>query len=111
MKAIFIELPSFDRYRKTYMNDNNYREFQLILLENPTVGDVIRGTGGLRKVRFKDERRGKGKRGGIRVIYYWCAEKSQFWLFTVYAKDEMDDLKTKECQALADLLTYTLKMR
>ncbi|ODS23607.1 toxin [Candidatus Endobugula sertula] len=111
MKAIFVELPPFDRYRKTYVDDDNYREFQLMLLANPIAGDVIKGTGGLRKVRFKDKRRGKGKRGGIRIIYYWWAEKSQFWLFTIYDKNEMDDLTTKERQVLADLLSCTLKVR
>ena len=55
---------------------------------NPEAGDVIPGTGGLRKLRFADERRGKGKRGGLRVIYYWWDPGSQFWLFTIYDKDE-----------------------
>ncbi|MGL4427459.1 MAG: addiction module toxin RelE [Silvania sp.] len=61
MEAIFIELPAFERYRAEYLSDGAYREFQNVLLANPTAGDVIRDSGGLRKIRFVDERRGKGK--------------------------------------------------
>lgn len=70
MKATFVELPPFERTRKDYMDDEAYRLFQQELMANPTAGDVIEGTGGLRKLRQPDPRRGKGKRGGLRVIYY-----------------------------------------
>ena len=69
MKAIFIELPPFERHRQGYLNDENFRAFQKMLMDNPEAGDVIEGTGGLRKLRYADEKRGKGKRGGLRVIY------------------------------------------
>ena len=62
MKATFIELPPFERHRQSYLSDESFREFQKMLMENPEVGDVIEGTGGLRKVRYADEKRGKGKR-------------------------------------------------
>ena len=56
---------------------------------NPEAGSLISGDRpGLRKLRFADERRGKGKRGGLRVIYYWWDTGPQFWLFTIYDKDE-----------------------
>ena len=71
MKATFIELPPFERHRKDYLTDESFRIFQQMLMANPEAGDTIEGTGGLRKVRFADEKRGKGKRGGLRVIYYW----------------------------------------
>lgn len=61
---------SFKKYRADYLNDDQYRLFQNMLLADPEKGDVIPDTGGLRKVRFRDERRHKGARGGIRVIYY-----------------------------------------
>ena len=70
MKAIFVELPPFERNRQDYLNDENFHAFQNILMQNPEAGDVIEGTGGLRKIRYTDEKRGKGKRGGLRVIYY-----------------------------------------
>jgi hypothetical protein len=70
MHALFIELPAFQRYRHDYLNDEAFRRLQIWLLMNPEAGDVIQGTGGLRKVRFSDESRNKGKRGGLRLIYY-----------------------------------------
>lgn len=65
---------------------------QNLLMLHPEAGDTIPSTGGLRKLRFADVRRGKGKRGGLRVFYYWWDTGSQFWLFTLYDKDEMADL-------------------
>lgn len=111
MKALFVELPAFERYREQYMRDTNFRAFQRELLMNPCAGDLIPGTGGLRKVRFGDPRRGKGKRSGLRVIYYWWMSGLQFWLFTLYDKDEMDDLSARERQVLADLLQHELQER
>ncbi|MGH8474120.1 MAG: toxin, partial [Gammaproteobacteria bacterium] len=64
MKAVFIELPPFERRRQDYLDDEAYAEFQRALLANPLAGDVIEGTGGLRKIRYRDSRRSKGKRGG-----------------------------------------------
>ncbi|PPK47528.1 hypothetical protein B0G57_101493 [Trinickia symbiotica] len=66
MKAIFVELPPFRRVRENYLADDEYRALQVELMGNPEAGDVIKGTGGLRKLRFGDKRRGKGKRGGLR---------------------------------------------
>lgn len=71
MKAIFKELPPFERFRKDYLDDDGFRALQVEMLKNPEAGDVIKDTGGLRKLRFSDHRRGKGKRGGLRVIYYF----------------------------------------
>lgn len=77
----------------------------------PESGPVIRGTGGLRKLRFSDARRGKGKRGGLRVVYYWWPIGSQFWLLTVYDKDQKDDLTQDQRSALKALLDAELSMR
>jgi hypothetical protein len=111
MKATFIELPPFERHRQSYLNDESFRELQKILMNNPEAGDVIEGTSGLRKVRYADEKRGKGKRGGLRVIYYCWQAGKQFWLFTVYNKDEMDDLTTAQRKILKDLLKQDLESR
>jgi hypothetical protein len=100
MKAVFIELPAFEKWRREYLTDDQFREFQLQLMANPEAGDVIAGSGGVRKVRFSDARRGKGKRGGLRVIYYWWAEGAEFWLFTLYDKDEAIDLRPDERKAI-----------
>lgn len=71
MNALFIELPAFARYRRDFLDDELFCELQIELLRHPHAGVLIQGTGGLRKMRFVDERRNKGKRGGLRVIYYW----------------------------------------
>ncbi len=81
------------------------------MMKNPMAGDVIQGTGGLRKLRFADERRGKGKSGGLRVIYFWRISEDQFWLFTVYDKDEADDLSTEQRKALKLRLNAEIKAR
>ena len=70
MKAVFVELPAFERYRADYLDDAAFGALQQALMKNPGAGEVIEGTGGLRKTRFADARRAKGKRGGLRVIYY-----------------------------------------
>ena len=79
-------------------------------MANPNAGDVIEGTGGLRKMRFSDSRRRKGKRGGLRIYYWWFAGL-QFWLFTLYDKDELQDLTTDQRKALKVLLKTELDAR
>jgi hypothetical protein len=104
MKALFVELPPFERLRSSYLDDDAYRALQTELMRNPLAGDVIEGTGGLRKLRQGDPRRGKGKRGGLRVIYYWWFGGDQFWLFTLYDKDQADDLSPEQRKAVKRLL-------
>lgn len=111
MQAAFVELPPFERTREEYLDDEAYRTLQLELMENPTAGAVIQGTGGLRKLRQTDPRRGKGKRGGLRVIYYWWSGGDQFWLFTVYDKDQTDDLTPGQRKLLKQLLKTELENR
>ena len=111
MKALFIELPVFAKYRADYLDDDGFRGLQQSMLKTPEAGDVIEGTGGLRKLRHGDPRRGKGKRGGLRVIYYWWDGGRQFWLFTLYDKDEMEDLSTDEKKALKAMLKAELEAR
>jgi mRNA-degrading endonuclease RelE of RelBE toxin-antitoxin system len=111
VKAVFVELPPFERYRSEYLDDDSFLTLQQLLMLNPDAGDVIPGTGGLRKLRFTDERRGKGKRGGLRVIYYWCHRESEFWLFTVYAKGEVSDLSKAQRQLLKKMIKKELEAR
>lgn len=111
MKALFIELPAFARFRADYLDDDGFRGLQRSMLMNPEAGDVIEGTGGLRKLRYGDPRRGKGKRGGLRVIYYWWDGGRQFWLFTLYDKDEMENLSADEKKALKRMLKIELEAR
>lgn len=111
MKATFVELPAFERYRSEYLIDEEYRLLQTSLLESPNMGDVIQGTGGLRKVRWVDKKRNKGKRGGVRIIYYWYAGGAQFWLFTLYDKDEATDLTSDQKKTLKAMLEHEIEAR
>lgn len=111
MKAVFVELPAFERHRAEYMDDRAFAELQGHLLKDPEVGEVIQGTGGLRKMRFADKRRGKGKRGGLRVVYYWWSAGMQFWLFTLYDKDEISDLTPAQRKALKAMIKTELEAR
>lgn len=83
LKATFVELPAFERLRANYLSDEEFLVLQQALMARPDAGDVIPGAGGLRKLRFADRRRGKGTRGGLRVIYFHWSTGQQFWLFTL----------------------------
>lgn len=111
MKAIFVELPAFDRNREDYLDDEGFSRLQNTLMANPVAGDVVLGTGGIRKLRFGDTRRRKGKRGGLRVIYYYWTGGPEFWLFTLYDKDEMSDLTVVQRAHLKDRLKAELRSR
>jgi hypothetical protein len=108
---LFVELPAFERHRAEYLDDEAFSALQTALLADPEAGDVIRDTGGLRKVRFADSRRGKGKRGGLRVIYYWWVPGRQFWLFALYGKDEVSDLTAAQRKIVREALKAELKAR
>ena len=111
MKATFIELPAFERLRATYLDDMSFRRLQEEMMKNPQAGDVMQDTGGLRKLRFADERRGKGKSGGLRVIYFFKVAADQFWLFAIYDKDEADDLGPDQRKMLKQRLDAEIKAR
>ena len=111
VKAVFVELPAFDRHRAEYLSDEAFRMLQAVLMKSPYAGDAIEGTGGLRKLRFADARRGKGKRGGLRVIYYWWEAGLQFWLYTLYDKNERDDLSPQQRKTLKTMLKAELEAR
>ncbi|HXH41601.1 MAG TPA: toxin [Thermoanaerobaculia bacterium] len=111
MKGVFVELPAFERYRSIYLDDEAFLALQNLLMSRPEAGDLIPDAGGLRKLRFADERRGKGKRGGLRVIYYWWVAGFEFWLFTIYDKDEMADLTAQQRRALKGMIKAELRAR
>ncbi len=111
MRAVFVELPAFERHRADYLDDDAFRELERLLMKDPVAGDLIPDTGGLRKLRFADARRGKGKRGGLRVICYWWDAGFQFWLFTLYDKDEMADLTPQQRKALKGMIKAELEAR
>jgi hypothetical protein len=107
----FIEAPAFTRYLADYLNDEAYKELQAKLAANPQLGDLMPGTGGFRKLRWADVRRGKGRRGGLRVIYYHFSSDSQIWLMTLYDKNEASDLTAREKAALKIAVEIELETR
>jgi len=80
----FIESPAFDRLREIYLDDDEYAELQQFMILNPEAGDLVRGSGGVRKLRWK--RKGSGKRGGLRVIYFVRYRPNEFRMLTLHAK-------------------------
>lgn len=96
----FVEAPLFTQLLRDYLNDDDYRRLQAALAENPEAGDVIPGSGGFRKIRWSDSRRQKGKRGGLRVIYFSFPDENQIWLVTLYGKGDVADLTAAEKRAL-----------
>jgi hypothetical protein len=107
----FFEAPAFTRYVSSYLTDDEYREMQGRLANAPETGDMIPGTGGFRKLRWADPKRGKGQRGGLRVIYYYFREERQIWLITLYGKNEASDLTPKQKQALKSAIEDELRVR
>jgi len=87
---IFIESSRFTELVNAHLSDDEYAAFQLFLMERPDAGSIVSGSGGVRKVRWG--LRGQGKRGGIRVIYYWKKLDGEIWLLTLYAKNEKDSI-------------------
>lgn len=99
---IFIEAPPFERVRQDYLDDDEYRLLQMALMANPAAGDLLRGSGGIRKIRWAAA--GRGKRGGLRVIYYWVGRRNHVLLLTMYRKSEISDLTPAQVSALRALL-------
>jgi hypothetical protein len=104
MKAVFVEATGFTAWVTKHLPDEQYAALQQELMDNPDSGDVMPGCGGLRKLRTADPRRGKGKRGGVRVIYLYVPEAKWFFMLDAYDKDEQDDLTAAEKKLLAGLV-------
>jgi hypothetical protein len=97
---LFIEAPAFTGRLASYLTDDEYRRLQTALLTNPEAGAIMPHTGGFRKMRWSDPRRGKGARGGLRIIYFYFVEDAQIWLMTLYGKDEPKDLTSAQKRTL-----------
>lgn len=103
MTRTFVESRAFTACLPGYLDDEAYRVLQNLLLATPDKGTVMPGCGGLRKLRFADPKRGKGKRGGVRVIYLHIPEAERIDLLAIYGKDEKDDLSAEEKKVLRAL--------
>lgn len=98
----FIETPTFTRLITALLSDDEYSSLQMLLVDDPARGDLIRGGGGIRKIRFASE--GRGKSGGIRVIYYWIREDHQIYMLLAYPKSKKDNLTAEETAILRQLV-------
>ena len=96
---LFVETSLFTAQLARYLSDDEYRQLQTYLVAHPDAGDVIRGSGGIRKVRWAA--RGRGKSGGVRVIYYWATAAAQIYLLTIYAKSERSDIDRETLRRIA----------
>jgi len=99
---VIIETKVFTKIINTLMPDDQYREMQEALTENPEIGALIKESGGLRKVRWKLP--GGGKRGGSRIIYYWAVSDDQIYMLYGYAKNDQADLTKDQLKILKQIV-------
>ena len=99
---VFVETSLFSKLLGDYLRDDEYRLLQNHLIEYPDAGDVIRGSGGVRKVRWASG--GKGKLGGVRVIYYLAKADEQTFFLTLYGKVEKENLSAADLKRVVKLL-------
>ena len=103
----FVETPIFTRTIVEILADDEFRLLQVALLLRPESGRVIPGSGGLRKLRWAPNDR--GKRGGIRIIYYWDETTETCFLLYAYLKNERDNLSAKQLKILSRLVREELR--
>jgi hypothetical protein len=103
----FVETPMFTAVIQRHLDDDNYRQLQIALMLRPEQGPVIQGSGGLRKVRWATG--GAGKRGGLRVIYYWAPGDQAFYMMYAYRKSEQGDLTPAQTRQLRRVVREEFK--
>ncbi len=86
----FIEAVAFTRYVYDYLSEDEYLGLQSFLFQYPESGKIVPGSGGVRKIRWAIS--GKGKSGGVRVIYYFKKKEDEIWLLTIYSKSEVENI-------------------
>ena len=99
---LIIETSVFTRQLRKQLSNEEYRHLQNTLVERPNLGAVIRGSGGLRKMRWSMQ--GRGKRGGVRVIYYWAVRQNQLLMLLIYPKNVQDDLTPDQLKMLRKIV-------
>jgi hypothetical protein len=98
----FIETPTFTRMITALLADDEYLGLQTVLVQDPSRGDVIKNGGGIRKMRYAAQ--GRGKSGGIRVIYYWIKDEHQIYMLLAYPKSRKDTLSDREVAILREFV-------
>jgi mRNA-degrading endonuclease RelE of RelBE toxin-antitoxin system len=100
--VVIVETSIFTRQVQVLLSDEEYRQLQMALVLHPDMGTVIPGSGGLRKTRWSLA--GRGKRGGVRIIYYWAVVNDKILMLFMYAKNEQDDLTPEQLKVLRRLI-------
>jgi hypothetical protein len=95
---VFIETPIFTRQVQNILSEDQYRDLQDELRKHPDLGSKIKGSGGLRKLRWGLD--GQGKSGGVRVIYHWTVSRDLIFMVYMYPKSKQDDLSPEQLKAL-----------
>ena len=101
---IFIETRLFTKLLPDYLSDDDYRGLQSYLLKKPDAGDIVKGSGGVRKVRWAKS--GQGKSGGIRAIYYWKKSDHEIWMLTLYSKSERATISGHVLKQIAEAIDH-----
>ena len=96
----FVETKLFTRLVYSYLTEEEYGQLQNRIAANPGAGDVIPGSGGVRKLRWRAS--GRGTRGGIRVIYYLRLSQGQVWMLTLYAKNEAESMSRSVLKSIKE---------
>jgi hypothetical protein len=99
---VFVETPAFRSSAAKLLSEDDLAALQTMLLLQPDAGDVMPGSGGLRKVRVPAK--GRGKRGGGRVIYYWVTAESRIFLLYAFAKNQRTDITIQQARLLRQLV-------
>ncbi len=104
---IFVETSVFGRQRRELLDEEQFRELQNVLLERPTAGSRIQGSGGLRKLRWGVA--GRGKRGGVRLVYFYIESREVILLLLMYPKNVQDDLSSEQKRKLVEIVKAELE--
>src|SRR5262245_20794936 len=104
---LFIETPLFTKLIQELLPDENYKLLQQTLILRPEAGDLIQGGGGLRKIRWRIA--GRGKRGGLRIIYYWDNSADTIYMLLPYSKSKQEDLTPAQLKMLRSLIKEWLE--
>lgn len=99
---LFIETSLFTKLLPNYLTDEDYGGLQTYLLQKPDAGSIVKGSGGVRKVCWAPS--GKGKSGGVRVIYYWKKSDHEIWMLTLYSKSEKATISGRVLKQIAEAL-------
>jgi mRNA-degrading endonuclease RelE of RelBE toxin-antitoxin system len=101
---IFIETTAFTKLLSGYLTDDEYQALQSYLMQKPDAGSIVKGSGGVRKVRWGQD--GKGKSGGVRIIYYWKKPDHEVWMLTIYSKTERSTIPGHILKQIAEAIDH-----